>query len=189
MSRKFAFLFDDGQRYHSVCQLIDETTCRDHFAAGLNGGNGEVIANLLDSLIEGKLVNLTEDDRIKALWEKAGYKVDHLTPGAMAIVATGRSFNIAHKSGLPSSQSKVFGEVPMALKALIWDFIGNGARHLNEKEIGETKKSSSIDSLTKQLGVIENTPSTPSIPIKTKKSRTRKTIKQEDNSTEVNQAI
>lgn len=144
MSRKFAFLFDEGQRYFPACQFVDETTCRDHFAAGLNGTNGEVIAHMLDSLIEGKLSGLTEDDRIKALWEKAGYKTDHLTPGAMAIVATGRSFNIAHKSSLPRSQSKVFGEVPMQLKALIWDCIGNGARHLNEKELAarsEVKQS------------------------------------------------
>ena len=77
----------------------------------------------------------------------------------------------------------------MILKAAIWECIGSSTKHLNEKEIGETKKSSSIDGLTKQLGMIENIPSTPSIPIKTKKSRTRKAIKQEDNLTEVNQAI
>lgn len=144
MSRKFAFLFDDSQRYHSVCQLIDETTCRDHFSAGLNGGNGEVIANLLDSLIEGKLNGLTDDDHIKELWEKAGYKLEHLTPGAIAIVATGRSFNVAQKSGLPRSQSKVFGEVSMILKAAIWERIGSSAKHLNEKELAarsEVKQS------------------------------------------------
>jgi hypothetical protein len=67
----------------------------------LNGLNGEVIASLLDELIEGKLSGLAEDDRIKALWEKAGYKSEHLTPGAVAIVATGRGYGIAHKSGLP----------------------------------------------------------------------------------------
>lgn len=143
MSRKFAFLFDDGQRYHSVCQIIDETTCRDHFSAGLNGGNGEVIANLLDSLIEGKLNGLADDNYIKELWEKAGYKTDRLTPGAIAIVATGRSFNVAKKSGLPRSQSKVFGEVSMILKAAIWERIGSGGKHLNGREI---KKSSSVDS-------------------------------------------
>lgn len=185
MSRKFAFLFEEGQRYHSACQFIDTTTCLDHFAAGLNGGNGDAIASLLDSLIEGKLSGLAEDDRIKALWEKAGYKSEHLTPGAMAIVATGRSFNIAHKSSLPRSHSKVFGEVSMALKALIWDCIGKGARHLNEKEIGEIKKSSSIDGSTKQPEIVENTPT---IPTKIKKSRTRKAVKQEENLTEIKQA-
>lgn len=144
MSRKFACLFDEGQRYFPACQFIDEDTCKDHFAAGLNGLNGEVIASLLDELIEGKLTSLAEDARIKTLWEKAGYKSEHLSPGAMAIVATGRSFNIAHKSSLPRSQSKVFGEVPMQLKALIWECIGNGARHLNEKELAarsEVKQS------------------------------------------------
>ena len=67
MSRKFACLFEDGQRYFSACQFIDEDTCKDHFAAGLNGLNGEVITSLLDELIDGKLSGLAEDDRIKAL--------------------------------------------------------------------------------------------------------------------------
>lgn len=189
MSRKFAFLFDEGQRYFPACQFIDQDTCLDHFAAGLNGANGEVIANLLDELIEGKLSSLAEDDRIKTLWEKAGYKADHLTLGAMAIVATGRSFNIAHKSGLPRSQSKVFGEVPMALKALIWDCIGNGARHLNEKEIEGMKRSVNTDSSEIKPEMVENTHtvSADSQPAKSKKSRTRKANKQ-GNPSELKQA-
>ena len=64
-----------------------------------------------------------------------GYKLEHLTPGAIAIVATGRSFNVAKTSGLPRSQSKVFGEVSMILKAAIWERIGSGAKHLNGREM------------------------------------------------------
>ena len=135
MSRKFVCLFDEDQRYFPACQFFDEATCKDHFAAGLNGLNGEAIAHLLDGLIGGELSGLAEDDRLKPLWEKAGYKVEHLTLSATTIVATGRGFGIAHKSGLPRSQSKVLGEVPMQLKALIWDSIGNGTRYLTVKEL------------------------------------------------------
>lgn len=74
INRKFAFLFDQGNAFSSASQFIDEATLRNHFAAGLNGINGEAIKMLLEALINGQLNALTEDDGMKALWKAANWK-------------------------------------------------------------------------------------------------------------------
>ena len=74
INRKFAFMFDEGNAFYSASQFIDEATLKNHFAAGLNGINGDAITMLLEALINGQLNALTEDDGMKALWKAANWK-------------------------------------------------------------------------------------------------------------------
>jgi len=132
-------MFDEGNAFYSASQFIDEGTLRNHFAAGLNGINGEAITMLLDALINGQLNQLTQDNTMKELWKAANWKDEHLVPSAIAIVATGRGYGFAKQSKLPISQGKVGAETAMAVKTYIWNTIGNGKRHLNEVEITAIK--------------------------------------------------
>ena len=148
--RKFSFLFDEGNPFHAATSFIDASTCKDHLAAGLNGQNGSAITALLEALIQGHLDPLTQDDTMKALWVSAGFKPEHLLPGCLAIVATGRGFGFAKQSKLPISQGKVVAETAMAVKQMVWDAIGKGARHLNEREIAAAKVATVVATVAKE---------------------------------------
>lgn len=138
-TRKLNFLFDEGNPYHAVTSFVDTSTCKDHLAAGLNGANGAAITALLEALIQGHLDPLTQDDTMKALWVSAGFKPEHLLPGCLAIVATGRGFGFAKQSKLPISQGKVVSDSAMVVKQMVWDFLKTDTRHLNEREIAAAK--------------------------------------------------
>lgn len=61
----------------------------------------------------------------------AGFKPEHLTVGTLTVLATGRLF------GFSKSQRAiglVGSDAALATKAAIWDAIGNGARHYNQRE-------------------------------------------------------
>ncbi len=153
MTRKLAFLFDEGQKYHAVTQLIDEGCCRDHFAAGLNGVNGEAIAALLDKLVEGGLDNIKEDEALKKLWEAAQFKVDDLSPGAIACVMSGRRFTVDKRSGLPKATSKTVltNKSMLDLKQALWRKVFDEHIYMsNQYEKGEQEKTTKGDSEEKK---------------------------------------
>ena len=132
-TRKFAYMFDEGNPFHAATSFIDASTCKDHLAAGLNGQNGSAITALLDALISGALEPLTKDDNLRTLWVTAGFKPEHLTVGTLTVLATGRLFGFS-KSQRAISTGKVGSDAALAVKAAIWDAIGNGARHYNQRE-------------------------------------------------------
>lgn len=133
INRKLAYLFSDANLFADAKNYIAEDCLLNHFSAALNGNNAKAVTLLLENLIQGHLTALTADDSLKALWVSAGFKPEHLTPGTLAITATGRGFGFS-KSKLPISTGKVGSDAALAVKAYIWDTIGNGARHLNERE-------------------------------------------------------
>jgi hypothetical protein len=167
-------MFDQGNAFYSASQFIDEATLRNHFAAGLNGINGGVITTLLDALINGQLNQLTQDNTMKELWKAANWKDEHLIPGAIAIVATGRGYGIAKQSKLPISQGKVCADAAMAVKAYIWNTIGNGKRHLNEVEITAIKAANVQADNKPEIVETSSAAKVDSHPNKAKKSRNRK---------------
>lgn len=149
-NRKMAYVFDAGNSYADAGLFIADFTLRDHFAAALNGRNSVAVAVLLDTLVKGELDSLTANDRMQHLWAAAGFKPEHLTAGTLAIVATGRGFGF-NKAGLPISLGKVFDEKGLKVKALVWDLIGNGSRHINEKEF---KLAGSVPEAVKAVEVV-----------------------------------
>lgn len=133
-TRKFAYMFDEGNPFHAATSFIDASTCKDHLAAGLNGQNGSAITALLDALISGALEPLPQDDNLRTLWVSAGFKPEQLTPGTLTVLATGRLFGFS-KSQRAISTGKVGSESALAVKAYIWDVIGAGnVRHYNQRE-------------------------------------------------------